>query len=90
MSVTNLIRDEVVFENNEWAEIPLTNEEIEKKLFDEEDKAFLSFAYGVWVAAHARNNLLRNLIKLDEFVIYSDTDSLKLTKRLRYKYYKQI
>ena len=80
MSVTNMIRDEVQFVNNEWTEVPLTNEEIKEKLFDEKKKAFLSFAYGVWVTAHARSNLLKNLVALDEFVIYSDTDSLKLRK----------
>lgn len=35
---------------------------------------------GVWVTAHARSNLLKNLIALDEYVIYADTDSLKLRK----------
>lgn len=43
MSVTNMIKDEVIFENDEWREVPLTNEEIETKLLDEEEKAFLSF-----------------------------------------------
>lgn len=36
---------------------------------------------GVWVTAHARNNLLQNLIKFDEYIIYTDTDSLKLRER---------
>ena len=80
MSVTNMIRDEVIYDNDlDWLpERELTNKEILDKLLEEKDKGFLSFAYGVWVTAHARNNLLRNLIKLDEYVVYSDTDSLKL------------
>lgn len=79
MSVTNTIRDAVTYdEENDWQERELTNAEILEKLTEEKDKGFLSFAYGVWVTAHARNNLLRNLIKLDEYVVYSDTDSLKL------------
>lgn len=79
MSVTNTIRDEVTFDIiNDWQERELTNEEIEKKLDAEKKKAFLSFAYGVWVTAFARNNLLRNVIKLDKFVVYCDTDSIKL------------
>lgn len=36
------------------------------------------FLIGVWITAIARNNLLKNLIKLDNFEIYADTDSLKL------------
>ena len=89
MSVTNNIRDEVVFYNDEekinhdnktWDEIKLTNEEIIDKLNDEKKASFLSFAYGVWVTAYARNNLLRNVIKLDDYVIYCDTDSMKLAE----------
>ena len=47
-------------------------------LLAEKKKAFLSFAYGVWVTAYARDNLLRRLIELDEYTVYADTDSLKL------------
>ena len=91
MSVTNMIRDNVVYtKEKDWEEIPLTNEEICDKLLEEKNKGFLSFAYGVWVTAWARNNLLKNVIKLDEFVVYCDTDSIKLKERLRYKYYKRI
>lgn len=36
------------------------------------------FHGGCWVTSWARANLLYNLIKLDEYVVYSDTDSLKL------------
>ena len=85
MSVTNMIRDNVVYDNIKgWEEIPLTNEEIEEKLLEEKKKAFLSFAYGVWVTAYARNNLLKNVIKLDENVVYCDTDSIKLTQGFDY------
>lgn len=80
MSVTNTIRDNVVFDNEfkQWSEVELTNEDIIDKLKHEKKKAFLSFAYGVWVTAYARNNLLRRVIDLDEYVIYCDTDSIKL------------
>lgn len=79
MSVTNMIRDEVIFDNKEgWTEKPLTNTEIISALQNEKKKGFLSFAYGVWVTAYARSNLLKNVIKLDEYVIYCDTDSMKL------------
>lgn len=82
MSVTNNIKDEVIFDNETgWSEIPLTNDEILKSLEKEKKQGFLSFAWGVWVTAHARINLLENVIKLDEYVIYCDTDSLKLKER---------
>lgn len=81
MSVTNTIRENVYYDTKkDWYSEDLTNNEILEKLQEEKKAAFLSFAYGVWITAYARNNLLRNVIKLDEYVIYCDTDSMKLKK----------
>lgn len=82
MTVTNTIRDEVLFLDDikDWSLKPLTNEEIIKALSAEQKKGFLSFSWGVWVTAHARNNLLRNIIKCDKYCVYADTDSMKLVK----------
>ena len=75
-----MIKDDVSYLDDleEWVERELTNEEIVEKLEKEKKKAFLSFAYGVWVTAWARDNLLRRVLALDEYTIYCDTDSLKL------------
>lgn len=79
MTVTNMIRDEVNYDNiHGWTESELTDSLIFDKLLDEKQKAFLSFSWGVWVTAYARDNLLRRMILLDPFVVYSDTDSLKV------------
>lgn len=78
MSVTNNIKDEVIFKDNIWEEVELTNDEIIEKLEDEKKAGFLSFSYGVWVTAYARYNLLKNVMKLDEYCVYCDTDSMKL------------
>lgn len=78
MAVTNNIKDSVTYDENGWKESPIDNDEIVKLLEKEEKQGFLSFAYGVWVTAYARNNLLRNLVKLDKQVVYADTDSLKI------------
>lgn len=82
MSVTNNIRDNVIYHDvdGSWEEIPLTNEEIIEKLQSEKKKSFLSFAYGVWVTAYARDNLLRRVIENDDYVVYCDTDSCKLVE----------
>ena len=78
MTVTNMIRDEVNFDNiTGWTESELTDSLIFDKLLEEKEKAFLSFSWGVWVTAYARDNLLRRMIRLDPYVVYSDTDSLK-------------
>lgn len=78
MTVTNMIRDEVVYNDKTgWAETPLTDVDIFDKLCSEKNKAFLSFAWGVWVTSYARDNLLRRVMDLDEHTVYCDTDSLK-------------
>lgn len=47
MSVTNTIRDNVIFNNEtkNWEELELTNKDIEYELQEEKKKAFLSFSY---------------------------------------------
>lgn len=81
MCVTNMIRDDVIYDNKTgWNEKEISNDEILKRLQKEKNKCFLSFGYGVWCTAYARNNLLRNVIKLDEYALYMDTDSCKLRK----------
>ena len=94
MSVTNIIKDNVLFEDGVWTEEGMENEEILEKLKSEEKKAFLSFSYGVWVTAYARDNLLRRIIDLDNYLVYADTDSLKLIegydKNIIYKYNKEV
>ena len=82
MSVTNNIRDNVIYNDSDgtWEEVELSNDEIIEKLINEKKKGFLSFAYGVWVTAYARDNLLRRVIALDDYVVYCDTDSIKLVQ----------
>lgn len=87
MCVTNNIRNNVIYDNETgWAEKELQNDEILELLYKQKDRPFLSFSYGVWVTAYSRNNLLRNLIKQDEYVIYADTDSLKLKEGYNQEY----
>ena len=79
MTVTNTIRDDVIYDNDAgWSTSPLSNFDILIKLQEEKAKGFLSFSYGVWVTAYARRNLLENVLLLDDYVIYCDTDSVKL------------
>jgi hypothetical protein len=79
MTVTNTIRPDVEFVNfDEWVEKPLTNSEILTKLHKDKKRGFLNFAWGVWCTAYARDNLLRRVLDLDEYVVYCDTDSCKV------------
>lgn len=78
MCVTNNIRDDVIFSDGVWQEVPLNNEQIIDQLQQEKKKAFLSFAWGVWITAYSRETLCRQIMANDDHVIYCDTDSLKL------------
>lgn len=81
MTVTNMIRDDVSYSSRlGWRESPITDSQIFDKLCSEKKKSFLSFAWGVWVTAYARNNLLRRVVDLDPYVVYCDTDSIKLVQ----------
>ena len=87
MSVTNTIRDNVIYNDDTglWSEEEITNDDIKEKLIAEKKKGFLSFSYGCWCTAWARDFLLRRIIALDDYVIYTDTDSLKLRKNYNKK-----
>ena len=79
MTVTNTICADVNFINfDEWVERPLANNEIKTELLKSKKRGFLNFAWGVWCTAYARDNLLRRVIDLDEYVAYCDTDSCKV------------
>lgn len=81
MTVTNCIRNDVIYDNvSGWSEEELDNDKIVELLENEKKKGFLSFSTGVWVTAWSRFNLLSNLVKLDKYNIYADTDSLKLAE----------
>ena len=81
MAVTNSICADVNFVNfDQWVERPLENEEIRKELYKSKKRGFLNFAWGVWCTAYARDNLLRRVIDLDDYVAYCDTDSCKLVE----------
>lgn len=81
MTVTNMIRDEVNYDNSlGWCEHELNNVDIFEGLISQKEKGFLSFAWGVWITAYARENLLRRVIDLDKYAVYMDTDSCKCVK----------
>lgn len=79
MCVTSIIRDDVIYDNElGWEEKELTNEDIIERLNKNKKKGFLEFSWGCWCTAIARTNLENNILKLDEYLLYSDTDSCKL------------
>ena len=88
MSVTKIIQESVIFNNNtgKWKVEEKTIEELNKALKKHKrhySKNFLSFSFGVFVTAYARKMLMDIILAMPyQDVVYYDTDSIKF---LNYK-----
>lgn len=77
MSVTDIVRDETEYVNDEWGSNPaLIGTEIEK--YNDKKNRFLFYIWGVYITAYARRNLWTGILTMKEDYVYSDTDSIKL------------
>ena len=77
MSVTDIVRDETDYINDEWESTPpLIGNEIEK--YNDKKNRFLFYIWGVYITAYARRNLWTGILNMGDDYIYSDTDSIKL------------
>ena len=90
MTVTDIVREEIDYINNEWeGEGTRKNEEgqtaDEKREYAEKEikkynrnvNRFMFYAWGVWVTALARKNLFTGILEFGNDYVYSDTDSIK-------------
>lgn len=75
MMVTDIAREEIDYVDNEWKVLESVLEETIEKYNTKYDR-FLFYAWGVFITAYARRNLLSMLYKITDY-IYADTDSLK-------------
>lgn len=83
MFVTKIIQDNILYKNGVMMKEILSEEEAiikaNEKLYNHnKNNNNLNFAWGVWVSAYARAHLLRNVLKLKNYVVYCDTDSIKI------------
>ena len=77
MSVTDIVRDETDYVNDEWESNPaLIGNEIEK--YNDKKNRFLFYIWGVYITAYARRNLWTGILTMKDDYVYSDTDSIKL------------
>lgn len=75
MCVTDIMRDEIIYDE-EWSkEKPNVEEKIKK--YNDSKNRFLYYPWGVWVTAYARRNLWTGILSMQDDYIYSDTDSIK-------------
>lgn len=76
MIVTDPIRDEIEYKENEYFIIPKNiRDGIES--YNNSIKRFLYYPWGVWVTAYARANLFSGILEIGDDYVYSDTDSIK-------------
>lgn len=71
MCVTRFHFEDITYTENEWG----TDNNFD--YMKEVGKQFLSPFWGIWITANARYNLLTNVNKIGEDVVYCDTDSIK-------------
>jgi len=76
MCVTDIVRDNSVYENGEWSKTKANAQEDIQKYNDSKGR-FLFYPWGVWVTAYARRNLWLGILNIGNDYIYSDTDSVK-------------
>lgn len=77
MCVTDIVKDETIFEDGRWG-VNQADLETELQNYNESANRFLYYPWGIWVTAYARRNLWTGIIAVGEDYIYSDTDSLKI------------
>ena len=76
MAVTNIVRNEIQYEENEWSK-DVANASSQLKDYNSKFNRFLSYAWGVWVTAHARHCLWEAILEFGNDYVYADTDSIK-------------
>lgn len=77
MSVTDICKDEFIFNNEyEWTTEKVNYDEV-LKAYNTNRQRVLYYLWGVWVTAYARRNLFSGINEFKMDYIYSDTDSIK-------------
>ena len=80
MSVTDIVRDEVQFDNESVEPFQSTKPNLQTAIenYNIGSNRFLFYPWGVWVCAYARRNLFTGIKECGDDYIYADTDSVKL------------
>lgn len=77
MTVTDIARDEIMFNNADWLKEKPDIETAMNK-YNTSKRRFLYYPWGVWVTAYARRNLFTGIHEFGKDYVYADTDSIKV------------
>jgi len=86
MCVTDICRESIIYENDEWKK-EKTNIETELNKYNNSPRRFLYYLWGIYVTAYARKNLFNGILEFGSDFIYSDTDSIKAINIENHKEY---
>lgn len=76
MMVTDIIRDDIVYKDNEWTTEAADVDKLINK-YNKSRRRFLFYPWGVACTAYARRNIWSGILEFKHDYIYSDTDSIK-------------
>lgn len=80
MCVTDINRDNIIYECNEWRnEEKSIYESIEN--YNKDKTRVISYIWGVFCTSYARHNLYSGILEFKNDYIYSDTDSIKVLNK---------
>lgn len=95
--VQRMVPDEIIYKDGSWSKIEANSakiqEEIESLRNDNKGRSYCAYQWGVWITAYGRYNLWKCMTykdgdrSVDEDVIYSDTDSLKILDEYDFSWY---
>lgn len=87
MTVTDIVRAETVYADDEWQDPIEPDAEKEIIKYNNNGGRFLFYPWGVWVTAYARRNLFSGILEFGSDYIYSDTDSIKVKNAEKHRAY---
>lgn len=87
MCVTDIIHDTYILDENKNITCIKSNLTQSIDDYNKDKKRFLFYPWGVYVTAYARNNLYTAILTMKNDYIYSDTDSVKIMNKEKYKEY---
>lgn len=89
MCVTDIVRIEHQYENDDWIDLKPDNVKMQELLSKDNasKNRFLYYPWGVFVTAYARHNLWQGILAMKEDYVYSDTDSIKFLNKEKHDEY---
>ena len=77
MMVTDIVREEALYSESGW-EKAMPDIETSISKYNHGWNRFLFYPWGVYVTAHARDQIFKIMLKVQSDYVYSDTDSVKI------------